>query len=56
MIKELMEMHYIQEMSPNEIAQRQGLPIGTVISRIARGRYLLKRQWILDKKLQEKVS
>ena len=41
--REVLVMRELEELTYKEIAQVAGIPIGTVMSRLARGRDLLKR-------------
>jgi RNA polymerase sigma-70 factor (ECF subfamily) len=43
--REILVLREMESMSYNEIAQVLGVPIGTVMSRLARARGLLKKHW-----------
>ena len=45
--REVLVLREMEEMSYGEIAAIVGIPIGTVMSRLARGRALLKKNWHL---------
>jgi RNA polymerase sigma-70 factor (ECF subfamily) len=49
--REVLVMRELEDLSYKEIAQVAGIPIGTVMSRLARGRDLLKR--IIDRRLRK---
>jgi RNA polymerase sigma factor (sigma-70 family) len=40
-----LEMHYLQDLSYDDIARELAIPPGTVMSRLARGREYLRRVW-----------
>jgi RNA polymerase sigma-70 factor (ECF subfamily) len=44
--REVLILREMEDMSYREIAQATGAPIGTVMSRLARARGLLKAQWL----------
>ena len=43
--REVLVLREIEELSYREIAEATQVPIGTVMSRLARARLALKRQW-----------
>jgi len=43
--REVLVLREVEELSYRDIATATGVPIGTVMSRLARGRALLKRGW-----------
>ena len=43
--REVLVLREIEELSYREIAEATQLPIGTVMSRLARARLALKKQW-----------
>ena len=43
--REVLILREMEDMSYSEIASVLGIPIGTVMSRLARGRALLKKNW-----------
>jgi RNA polymerase sigma-70 factor (ECF subfamily) len=43
--REVLVLRELEEMSYGEIAQVTGVPVGTVMSRLARGRALLRENW-----------
>ena len=45
--REVLVLREMEDLSYSEIAQVVGIPIGTVMSRLARGRALLKENWHL---------
>ena len=49
--REVLVMRELEDLSYKEIAQAAGIPMGTVMSRLARGRDLLKR--IIDRRLRK---
>ena len=44
--REVIVLRELEDMSYREIADVVGIPVGTVMSRIARGRALLRKAWI----------
>jgi RNA polymerase sigma factor (sigma-70 family) len=46
--REILILREIEDMDYREIAQVAGVPIGTVMSRLARARAALKKQWLLQ--------
>jgi RNA polymerase sigma-70 factor (ECF subfamily) len=46
--REALTMREMEDMSYRDIAQATGVPIGTVMSRLARARALLKERWLSD--------
>jgi RNA polymerase sigma factor (sigma-70 family) len=46
--REVLVLREMEDMSYSEIARVVGIPIGTVMSRLARGRALLKEKWHLS--------
>ena len=46
--REALVLREIEDMSYREIAQITRAPIGTVMSRLARGRALLKDRWLAE--------
>jgi RNA polymerase sigma-70 factor (ECF subfamily) len=44
--REVIVLRELEDMSYREISDVVGIPVGTVMSRIARGRALLRRAWI----------
>jgi RNA polymerase sigma factor (sigma-70 family) len=42
----VIQMHYLQELSQQEIAEALEIPLGTVKSRIAYGLSALRRAWL----------
>jgi RNA polymerase sigma factor (sigma-70 family) len=46
--REVLVLREMEEMSYRDIAEVTGAPIGTVMSRLARGRALLKDAWVRD--------
>lgn len=46
--RELLILHEMEDMSYRDIAQATGAPIGTVMSRLARARAMLKEKWLSD--------
>ena len=46
--REVLALREMEDLSYSEIAQIVGVPIGTVMSRLARGRALLKENWHLN--------
>ena len=46
--REVLVLREMEDMSYGEIARVVGIPIGTVMSRLARGRALLKENWHLN--------
>ncbi len=46
--REALVLREIEDMSYREIAQVTGAPIGTVMSRLARARALLKQRWMAE--------
>jgi len=43
--REIIVLRELEELAYREIAEVVGIPIGTVMSRLARARALLLRQW-----------
>jgi len=48
--RETIVLREINELSYREIADVVGVPVGTVMSRLARGRALLRAAWIAEEK------
>jgi RNA polymerase sigma-70 factor (ECF subfamily) len=46
--REVLVLREMEDLSYRDIAQVIGAPIGTVMSRLARGRALLKERWLKD--------
>jgi len=46
--REVLVLREMEDLSYGEIAQIVGIPVGTVMSRLARGRALLKENWHLS--------
>jgi RNA polymerase sigma-70 factor (ECF subfamily) len=46
--REVLILREMEDMSYRDIAQATGAPIGTVMSRLARGRALLREAWLRD--------
>jgi RNA polymerase sigma-70 factor (ECF subfamily) len=46
--REVLILREMEDMSYRDIAQATGAPIGTVMSRLARARALLKEKWLSD--------
>ena len=46
--REVLVLREMEELSYSEIAQVTGAPMGTVMSRLARARALLKKNWHLS--------
>ena len=46
--REVLILREMEDMSYQDIAQATGAPIGTVMSRLARARALLKERWLKD--------
>jgi RNA polymerase sigma-70 factor (ECF subfamily) len=46
--REVLILREMEDMSYRDIAQATGTPIGTVMSRLARARALLKEKWLSD--------
>ena len=46
--REVLVLREMEDLSYREIAEVTGVPIGTVMSRLARGRALLKEAWLRD--------
>jgi RNA polymerase sigma-70 factor (ECF subfamily) len=46
--RDVLVLREIEDMSYREIAEITGAPIGTVMSRLARGRALLKEKWLAE--------
>jgi RNA polymerase sigma factor (sigma-70 family) len=46
--REALILREMEDMSYREIAQATGAPIGTVMSRLARARVLLKQRWLAE--------
>ena len=46
--REVLVLREMEDMSYREIAEGTGTPIGTVMSRLARARALLKDQWLTE--------
>jgi RNA polymerase sigma-70 factor (ECF subfamily) len=46
--REVLILHEMEDMSYRDIAQATGTPIGTVMSRLARARAMLKEKWLSD--------
>jgi RNA polymerase sigma factor (sigma-70 family) len=46
--REVLILREMEDLSYRDIAQVTGAPIGTVMSRLARGRALLKERWLRD--------
>ena len=46
--REVLVLREMEDMSYRDIAQLTGAPIGTVMSRLARARALLKEKWLSD--------
>jgi RNA polymerase sigma-70 factor, ECF subfamily len=46
--REVLLLREVEELSYREIAKVVGVPIGTVMSRLARGRATLRRQWFAE--------
>jgi RNA polymerase sigma-70 factor (ECF subfamily) len=46
--REVLVLREMEDLSYRDIAQVTGTPIGTVMSRLARGRALLKETWLRD--------
>jgi RNA polymerase sigma-70 factor (ECF subfamily) len=46
--REVLILREIEDMSYREIAEATGAPIGTVMSRLARARTMLKDQWLAE--------
>jgi RNA polymerase sigma-70 factor (ECF subfamily) len=38
-----LKLYYFEELSQKAIAARLGIPVGTVMSRLSRGRHLMRR-------------
>jgi RNA polymerase sigma-70 factor (ECF subfamily) len=47
--REVLVLRELQDLSYREIADQVGVPIGTVMSRLARARTLLKDKWLAEK-------
>jgi RNA polymerase sigma factor (sigma-70 family) len=54
--REILILREIEDMDYREIAQVISVPIGTVMSRLARARAALKRQWLLQMEGQTHVA
>jgi len=48
--REVLVLREIEDMSYREIAEATGAPIGTVMSRLARARALLKDRWLVEER------
>lgn len=46
--REVLVLREMEDLSYRDIAKITGVPIGTVMSRLARARALLKEQWLTD--------
>jgi RNA polymerase sigma-70 factor (ECF subfamily) len=46
--REVLVLREMEDLSYRDIAQATGAPIGTVMSRLARARALLKEKWFRD--------
>jgi RNA polymerase sigma-70 factor (ECF subfamily) len=46
--REVLILREMEDMSYREIADVTGVPIGTVMSRLARARAMLKEKWLLE--------
>ncbi len=46
--REVLILREMEDLSYREIADVTGVPIGTVMSRLARARALLKEKWLRD--------
>jgi RNA polymerase sigma-70 factor (ECF subfamily) len=46
--REVLILREMEDLSYRDIAQMTGVPIGTVMSRLARGRALLREAWLRD--------
>jgi RNA polymerase sigma-70 factor (ECF subfamily) len=46
--REVLVLREMEDLSYRDIAQATGAPIGTVMSRLARARALLKERWLRD--------
>jgi hypothetical protein len=44
--RELIVLHELEDLSYREIAGIVGVPVGTVMSRLARGRAMLRQAWL----------
>jgi len=48
--RSILEMHLLKEMSYEDIARREGIPVGTVMSRLFKARKLLQTHWDIHQK------
>ena len=50
MFREAIVLREVNDLSYREIADIAGVPVGTVMSRLARARALLRTEWLAEEK------